>query len=292
MTVDDIKRISVVGSGTMGSQIAQQFALHGYDVVLNDISDDLLEKALASNRAILSRRVDKGTMTSEEMEAALSRVKAERDLEKAAADADFVIEAVSERLAIKREVFGKLDDVCLPHTILASNSSSIVISMIAEGIRRKDKACNMHFFHPALVMKLVEVVKGQWTSEETAEITCELCRRIDRMPIKINKEISSFIVNRILHRLSQEAYWLADNGYATPQGIDTAVKLALGHPMGPFELADLIGLDIVYDARMQRFTETGETRDKPAQVLADLVKAGHLGRKTGKGFYEYPRQIE
>ncbi len=287
MKVDDIKRICVVGSGTMGSQIAQQCALHGYDVVLSDVTDDLLAKALASNRAILSRRVEKGTMTKDEMEAALARVKPESDLQKAAGAADFVIEAVFEKLEVKREVFGKLDEICPPHTILASNSSTMMISMIAENIKRKDKACNMHFFHPVLVMKLVEVVRGKWTSEETAQVTYDLCKRIGRTPVMITKEISGFVVNRILSRLSQEAMWLAENGYATPQDIDVAVKLGLNHPMGPFELADFSGLDVLYNARLQRYRDTGDERDKPSKLVEDLVKAGNLGRKTGKGFYDY-----
>jgi len=287
MKVDDIKRICVVGSGTMGSQIAQQCALHGYDVFLSDVSDELLAKAVASNRAILSRRVAKGAMTEGVMEGALARVKTTANLEQAAGAADFVIEAVFERLDVKREVFAKLDEICPPQTILATNSSTIMISLIAEVIKRKDKACNMHFFHPVLVMELVEVVKGQWTSEETAQVAFELCKRIGRAPILITKEISGFIVNRILSRLSQEAFWLAENGYATPQDIDMAVKLGLNHPMGPFQLADFSGLDVMYNARSQRYIDTGDERDKPAQMLADKVKAGHLGRKTGKGFYDY-----
>ena len=287
MKVDDIKRICVVGSGTMGSQIAQQCALHGYDVVLNDVSDELLAKAVASNRGILARRVAKGALTEEAMEAAIARVKPISDLRKAAGEADFVIEAVFERLDVKREVFAKLDEICPPQTILATNSSTIMISLIAEVIKRKDKACNMHFFHPVLVMELVELVKGQWTSEETAQVAFELCKRIGRAPILITKEISGFIVNRILSRLSQEAFWLAENGYATPQDIDMAVKLGLNHPMGPFQLADFSGLDVMYNARSQRYIDTGDERDKPAQMLADKVKAGHLGRKTGKGFYDY-----
>jgi len=287
MNVDDIKRICVVGAGTMGSQIAQQCALHGYDVALSDVSDELLAKAVASNRQILSRRVAKGTMTEADMEAAIARVRPMSDLKKAAGAADFVIEAVFERLDVKREVFAKLDEICPPHTILATNSSTIVISLIAEVIKRKDKACNMHFFHPVLVMELVEVVKGQWTSEETAQVTYALCKRIGRVPILITKEISGFVVNRILSRLSQEAFWLAEHAYATPQDIDMAVKLGLNHPMGPFQLADFSGLDVLYNARSQRYKDTGDERDKPAQMLADMVKAGHLGRKTGKGFYDY-----
>jgi 3-hydroxybutyryl-CoA dehydrogenase len=287
MKVEDIKRICVVGSGTMGSQIAQQCALHGYDVVLNDVNDELLAKAIASNRAILAKRVAKGTMTQEQMEAALARVKPVSDLKKAGSEADFVIEAVFERLDVKRDVFARLDEVCPPHTIFASNSSTIVISLIAEAIKRKDKACNMHFFHPVLVMELVEVVKGQWTSDETAQVTYELCRRIGRTPVLMTKEISGFIVNRILDRLMYEAFSLAENGYASVQDIDMAVKLGLRHPMGPFELADFSGLDVVHFVKEQRYKESGDEAEKPPKILADRVKAGHYGRKTGKGFYDY-----
>lgn len=287
MKVEDIKRIAVIGSGTMGSQIAQQCALHGYDVVLNDVSEDLLARGIASNRAILARRVSKGTMTQQDMDAALERVRPVVDFGEAVGQADFVIEAVFENLEVKREVFARLDATCPPHTILATNSSSIVISLIVEAIQRKDKACNLHFFHPVLVMELVEVVKGQWTSEETAQAAYQLCERIGRTPIMIRKEINGFVVNRILRKLSTEAMWLAENGYAAPQDIDKAVKLGLHHPMGPFELADFSGLDITYSARMQRFRETGLEEDRPPKILEDLVKAGNFGRKTGKGFYEY-----
>jgi len=285
--VEDIKRVCVVGSGTMGSQIAQQCALHGYDVVLNDVSDDLLAKAIASNRAILSRRVAKGTMTEADMEAAIARVRPVSDLKKAAGEADFVIEAVFERLDVKRAVFAKLDEICPPHTILATNSSTIVISLIAEVIKRKDKACNMHFFHPVLVMELCEVVKGQWTSEETAQVAFEFCKRIGRVPVLMTKEISGFIVNRILGKLTDEAFWLAEHGYATPEDIDMAVKLGLNHPMGPFQLADFSGLDVLLFVKEQRYKETGDENEKPPEILVDLVKAGHYGRKTGKGFYDY-----
>ncbi len=290
MNVDEIKRICVIGAGTMGSQVAQQCALHGFDVVLNDVSGDLLTKALAGNRAILSRRVDKGTMTRDEMEAALAAVSPVADLERAAGEAHFVIEAIHEDLEAKRALFARLDRICPPQTILVSNSSTMVISVIVEEIERKDRAANMHFFHPALVMKLVEVMKGRWTSDETAQVTCELARRIGKTPVLITREITSFIVNRILNRLRQEAMWLADNGYATPRDIDTAVKLGLNHPMGPFELADFSGLDVVYNASLRRYAESGEERDKPLPILEDMVKAGHLGRKTGKGFYEYPKK--
>ncbi len=290
LSIDDIKQICVVGSGTMGSQIAQQLALHGYSVNLNDADDKALQKAMASNRALLENRVAKGKLGQAEMEAALARVTPVVSLEEAAGQADFVIEAVFEDLEVKRDIFRKLDKICPPHTVLATNSSTIVISKIAEVIERKDKACNMHFFHPVLVMQLVEVVKGPDTSEETAQVTMELGRRMGREPVLMNKEINGFIVNYILGKMMEAAMHLYQGGYASYQDIDKAVKLGLNHPMGPFELSDFSGVDIWHYVMMQRYKETGDPKDKPPAFLEEMVKEGRLGRKTGRGFYEYPKK--
>ncbi len=289
MNIDEIKQICVVGAGTMGSQIAQQCALHGYKVNLSDANPEGLKKGMESNRALLQNRVAKSKMTQEEADAALARVTPVPGLEEAAGKADFVIEAVFEDLATKRELFGRLDKICQPHAILASNSSTIVISKIAEGIQRKDKAVNMHFFHPVLVMKLVEVIKSPDTSEETAQLTMELVRRIGREPVLMQKEVYGFIVNYVLMSLSRAAMYLYEEGYASYQDIDKALKLGLNHPMGAFELADFSGVDIMYNSMLQRFKETGDPADKPPAFLEEMVKEGRLGRKTGRGFYEYEK---
>lgn len=288
MTVDNIKQICVVGAGTMGSQIAQQCALHGYAVNLTDADEAALKRGTESNRTQLQNRVSKGRMSQEEADKAWSRVKPVVNLEEAAGQADFVIEAVFEDLNTKRDIFKRLDKICPAHTILASNSSTIVISKIIESnIERKDKACNMHFFHPVLVMKLVEVVKGPETSEETAQVTMELSRRIGKEPVLMQKEIYGFIVNYVLMALSRAAMQLYQEGYASYEDIDKALKLGLNHPMGAFELADFSGVDIMYNAMLQRFKETGNPADQPPAFLEQMVKEGHLGRKTGKGFYDY-----
>jgi 3-hydroxybutyryl-CoA dehydrogenase len=287
MTIEEVKRILVVGAGQMGSQIAMQSALQGYQVTLNDLTIELLDKAMRSNRGHLERRLSKGQLKNEVMEAAVARVKLEPDLEKAARDADFVIEAIVERLPPKKECFTKLDRFCPPHAILATNSSTLMNSHIAPATRRPDKCVNMHFFFPPLVMKLVEVVKGQWTSEETLAITAELAKRIGREPVILRQALPGFLVNRILRALVNEAYFLLEQGVTSFADIDKAVRLGLNHPMGPFELGDLSGLDIGYNARLETYESTKDQKDKPPRALEIRVRRGDLGRKTGKGFYDY-----
>jgi 3-hydroxybutyryl-CoA dehydrogenase len=271
----------------MGSQIAQQCALFGYPVSLTDSDAYQLERAVRSNRGHLQRRVEKGRLTPEQMDTALSLVDLTTDLGEAAAGADVVIEAVVEQLEVKRELFAELDRLCGPEAILASNSSTIGISQIVDGVQHRDRCINMHFFHPVLVMQLVEVMRGPDTSDETVGTTMDLARRIGKEPVLINREIYGLLVNRILAAIKREAFWLAEEGYATPEDIDRAVKMGLNHPMGPFELSDFSGLDVFYFASLQRYRETGDERDKPPRLLEEKVKAGHLGRKTGKGFYDY-----
>jgi 3-hydroxybutyryl-CoA dehydrogenase len=287
LTIDMVKRICVVGSGTMGSQIAQQCALSGYEVSLTDAIEPALQKAKESNRALLQNRVSKGRMSQEQADAALNRVSYTTDLEQAASNADFVIEAIFEDLDVKHELFKKLDKICPPHAILASNSSTIVISKIAEVIERKDKACNMHFFHPVLVMQLVEVVKGPDTSDETVQVTMELSRRIGKEPVLMQKEVFGFIVNYILAHMMDAAMYLYKEGYASFEDIDKAMKLGCNHPMGPFELADFSGLDVWNFVMLQRFKESGDPRHQPPAFLDEMVKEGKVGRKAGRGFYEY-----
>ena len=290
MKVDDIKLICVVGAGTMGSQIALQCAMHGYKVNLTDADETFLERGIASDQALLKSRVSKGRMSQEEADATLQRLTPVKTLEEAAGQADFVIEAVFENLEVKQELFARLDKICPQHTILASNSSTIVISKIAQVIERKDRAVNMHFFHPATYLKLVEVVKGPDSSEESAEITMELARRIGKEPVLLRKEIPGFIVNYVLHSLTEAALHLYTEGIASYQDIDKALKLGLNHPMGPFELADFSGVDIMYKVMQMRYKESGDPADKPPAFLEEMMQENRLGRKTGRGFYEYNKE--
>ncbi|MFY9616210.1 MAG: 3-hydroxyacyl-CoA dehydrogenase family protein [Candidatus Dormiibacterota bacterium] len=287
MGIDDIRTVCVVGSGTMGSQIAQQTALGGYDVWLTDVSDEQLQRAVDSNHKLLTRRVEKGQLAEADATAALERVSTTSSLEDAAGAADFVFEAIVEKLPPKRELFTRLDAIAPAHTILATNSSTIPISRLADATSRPDRCCNTHFFHPVLVMQLCEVVKGPETSDETVATTMELIQRIGRVPVLIEKEIDGFVVNRILHAASQEAMRLYEGGYADFASIDLAVEKGLNWPMGPFKLADFSGIDVTYNARREKFEASGDEREKPPDFLARMVDAGRLGRKTGTGFYDY-----
>ncbi|MFQ5828263.1 MAG: 3-hydroxyacyl-CoA dehydrogenase family protein [Candidatus Methylomirabilia bacterium] len=290
MTIDDIKRILVVGAGQMGSQIAMQSALHGFEVTLNDLSLEILERAMKGNRGHLERRIAKGQMKKEDVEAAVARVRLEPDLDKAAQDADFVIEAIIERLEPKRECFARLDQISPPHAILTSNSSTLMISQISTATKRPAQCANMHWFFPPLVMRLVEVVKGKETSEETAQLVALLVRTVGREPVILRKELPGFLVNRILRALAREAYYLLEEGVASFADIDKGVELGLNHPMGPFKLADFSGLDIGYNARLEAYEVTKDPEDLPPKALDLRVKRGDLGRKTSKGFYDWTKE--
>ncbi len=287
--IDDIKTICVVGAGAMGSQIAQQCALHGYEVNLVDSDEEALARAMKSNRAYLQRRVAKGTMTDEQLEAALARIHTATELEDSVAYADFVIEAIFEEATVKREMFSELDRCAAPHAILASNSSAMTISRLAEMTERPEQCINMHFFNPPLVMELVEVGRGPSTDDATVETTMALVRHIGRTPILINKEIAGFVVNRIIGAISAEAVWLVEQGYASVEDVDLAMQLGARHPMGPFRLMDFAGIDVCYHANMNIYQETGDERYKPPRLVEERFQRGDLGVKTGKGFYTYGR---
>src|SRR5579864_5331213 len=284
----ELKRVLVVGAGTMGSQIALQTALSGlYEVTLVDTVAGQLERARAQNRKLLDRSVEKQRLTPEKAGEALARIEDSDELARSAAKADLVIEAVIENFDAKKSVFEDLGKDARPEAILASNSSTIAISRLADVTGRPERCCNMHFFHPVTVMQLCEVVRGPKTSQETVEAAMEFVRSIDRTPVMLQKEIWGFIVNRILFAASEEAMFLLEGGYASAEDIDTAVQKGLNWPMGPFHLLDFSGLDVFYGAMKDRHRQ-GEGQDAP-EVLRRLVEAGHLGRKTGKGFFDYPQ---
>ena len=282
----ELKRVTVVGAGTMGSQIALQTALSGrYDVTLVDTVAGQLERAQAQNRKLVDRSVEKGRLTQDRADEAIDRIHESGGLAEGARTADLVIEAVIESFDAKKSVFEELGKTAAPDAILASNSSTIAISRLADFAGHPERCCNMHFFHPVTVMQLCEVVRGPKTSDETVDSAMEFIRSIGRTPVLLRKEIWGFIVNRILFAASEEAMRLLEGGYASAEDVDIAVQKGLNWPMGPFHLLDFSGLDIFYGAMEDRHRQG----DGPAapQVLRNLVEKGNLGRKTGKGFFEY-----
>lgn len=289
-SIDGIHQIMVVGAGAMGSQIGLACALAGYEAAVQDVSPEALERAEKELRSRMERNVEKGRASREEVDAAFERLTFTSDLESAASRADFAIEAAVEKLEVKREIFARLDEAAPPHAILATNSSTIVSSRVAGATSRPDRVCNMHFFNPALVMRCVEVVRGPETSDATVQTTVELARRLGKEPVILEKEISGFVANRVLGALREEAISLYEQGVASVEDIDTACRTALGHPMGPFELMDLTGIDVGYYVRMARYEESGDPADRPSASVTEKFERGELGRKTGKGWYEYDEQ--
>ncbi|MDP4549883.1 3-hydroxyacyl-CoA dehydrogenase family protein [Alkalihalobacillus macyae] len=290
MKSKDIKNISVLGAGSMGHQIGMLCALGGYETTIQDINEAALKDAGEKLEGIMTKWVKKGKITEEMKNDAFSRLHYTTSLEEAAVQADFIIEAIVEKLDVKREVFQKLDELAAPDVIFASNSSTIVNSLIASVTSRKDKVVNMHFFFPPLVMDCVEVVMSDETSEETAKMTMDVCERINRTGVLLKKEISGFVANRILGALQKEAMYLYEEGIADFKDIDLICRKALNHPIGPFELMDLSGIDVGYYVMQQRYNETGNPEDKPSKAIEEKVKAGTLGRKTGKGWYDYTKE--
>ena len=282
-----VNHVVVVGAGAMGSQIGLVCALAGLTATVTDIAEPALAKAQAELRSRLARDVSKGRRTAADVDAAFGRLSFTTDLTGAASTADYVIEAAVEKLDIKRALFADLDRVAPPHAILATNSSSIVSSRIADATNRPDKVCNLHFFNPALIMKCVEVVRGPDTSDATVETSVALTERLGKTPVVLNREIPGFVANRILGAVRDEAIYLLENGVASVTDIDTACRTALGYPMGPFELMDLTGIDIGYLTKQDRFAQTGDPEDRPSRSVTALVQRGELGRKTGQGWYTY-----
>lgn len=282
------KKVCVVGSGLMGRGITQVAARYGFRVVLVDIYEDVVDDALKAVRRAFERDSEKGRMSREEAEAAISRVTGSLDFKEAAGDSDLVIEAVSENMEIKKKVFGELDRICPKHTILATNTSSLSITEIASATGRPDKVIGLHFMNPAPVIGLVEIVRGAATSEETFQAVKGVAELMKKTPIDV-RDSPAFVVNRLLIPMLNEAMFLIMEGVAKAEDVDKAMKLACNHPMGPLELADLIGLDICLAIMETLHRETGDPKFRPCPLLRKMVRAGKLGRKAGRGFYEYPR---
>jgi 3-hydroxybutyryl-CoA dehydrogenase len=283
----EINNIAIIGAGNMGHQIALCAAISGFKVKCVDTNPEILQKAIAFADNYLKERVLKGKLSKSEADLANSNLIFTQSIEEATADADLVIEAIIEKLEIKRTLFAQLDKICPPHTILATNSSYIVSSKISDATKRPDKVCNMHFFNPALVMKCVEVVKGPHVSDETVDAVLVVGKKMSKTPVLLHKEIYGFLVNRLLQATRKEALNLLDSGVASFEDIDTAAKNGLGYPMGPFELLDLTGIDLAYHVGTEKFNETNDPNDKPSHTVVEKYEKGEWGKKVGKGFYGY-----
>jgi 3-hydroxybutyryl-CoA dehydrogenase len=287
MNIEGIKNIAVIGAGNMGHQIAVLCAIHGYKTVCTDINAEILKKAENFADTYLDGRVEKGRLTGEQAIAVRQRLSFTPSLEDAVKDADYVIEAVLEVLDLKRRIFADLDRMSPPHTILATNSSAIISSKIADATKRPDKVLNVHFFNPALVMKLVEVVQGPHVSDETKDISMALCEKLQKIPVHLKKEVDGFLLNRIFGAIAREALWLLEMGVASMEDIDKAQVYGAGHPMGTFRLMDLTGIDLAYTMGMEAFRETGDVRHLPSPSVVEKYVKGEYGHKTGKGWYDY-----
>lgn len=280
-----MEKIFVIGAGTMGAGIVQAFAQKGYEVIVRDIKDEFVDRGIAGINKGLTKLVSKGKITEEYKESVLSKITGTTDLG-LAADCDLVIEAAVENMEIKKQIFAELDEICKEETILASNTSSLSITEVASATNRPDRVIGMHFFNPATIMKLVEVIRGMATSQETFDKVKAMSEAIGKTPVEV-AEAPGFVVNRILIPMINEAVGIYAEGIASVEDIDTSMKLGANHPMGPLALGDLIGLDVCLAIMDVLFKETGDSKYRAHSLLRKYVRAGWLGRKSGRGFYNY-----
>jgi 3-hydroxybutyryl-CoA dehydrogenase len=285
----EIKTVGVLGAGAMGNGIAQLAAQIGCDVVMRDIEDAYVERGMKSIDKFLSKSVEKGKIETKDKDAIMGRIKATTDMADLK-DVDFLVEAVLEDLDLKKKVFKELDGLCRPEVVLATNTSSMSITEIATATNRPDKVCGMHFFNPAPLMRLVEIIRGYYTSDETVATATDLAKKMGKVTVEVKKDTPGFIVNRIMTPHFLEAIKMLEEGIATAEDIDTAVKNGLNYPMGPFELMDLTGIDIAYNVTEYFHKELNQELKWIAPTLMkNMIKARKLGRKTGAGWYDYKK---
>ena len=291
MKIENIQTAVVVGAGAMGRQIAMNTVLngraHGYKVILCDSFPKAIEGAQVWAKEYLAGRMAKGRLTQEEADQVAANLTITGDVDGSAPAADIVVEAIIEDLDAKRELFSKLSKLCKKDTILATNSSNLVSSKLADVVENPERLLNIHYFNPALVMQLAEIVRGPHTSENTIAVATAFAANTGKSPIVIQKEIAGFVANRINAAVTREACLLLEKGIASVEDIDTACEKGLGYPMGPFKLMDMTGLDVNYFVRRDRYAESGDENDKPSPLVIEKVKKGELGRKSGKGWYTY-----
>ncbi len=284
-----MKKITVIGAGTMGNGIAHVFAQHGYATTLVDIRPEALQKALATIEKNLDRQVKKERITADEKKETLNRISCETSLESAVKDADLVVEAATENVALKLDIFRQLNEYCKESAILASNTSSISITKIASVTSRPEQVIGMHFMNPVPVMKLVEIIRGYATSDEVTRTIMDISRKLGKVPVEVN-DYPGFVANRILMPMINEAIFTLYEGVAGVEEIDTVMKLGMAHPMGPLQLADFIGLDVCLSILKVLHEGFGDPKYRPCPLLVNMVEAGDLGRKSGAGFYDYSHE--
>ncbi len=286
MQVEQVKKVGVIGAGSMGAGIAQVCSQAGFQVAMRDVEQRFVDAGFRRIREPLMKRVEKGKMTQAEVDDVLGNVHGTTDLREAAAGAQVVIEAIFEKMDVKKTLFAELDGICPPDVVFASNTSSLSITEMASATKRADRFIGLHFFNPAPVMKLIEVIRGSETSDATTAFAKAFSMKLGKEPVEV-KESPGFVVNRLLVPMMNEAFNLLMEGVASPEDIDKAMKLGTNMPMGPLELADYTGLDIGLDVMEVLYRETGDPKFRPSPLLRKYVRAGRLGRKTGRGVYDY-----